>query len=209
MKRKCLKLFKFEFSFISFNYFLIVISLLIIHKLVSAQDKNELNNLENIGHYFIDAVNNPDEIYLRSLIQQIFTLKDSTHSTIQSYCDKLKEISDGSGGLILNSIKISYNGIHIIVQQKKNGRWKDYQLIRNHTDNKVKGIFIADITEPIEIPKTEITDSSTLGWLTRYIKKLSVKNDFSGSVLLPRIIRNFIRIILEKPTGKTKFLLID
>ncbi len=163
----------------------------LIQGTVLSQDKIKTENLERIGRYFTVLLNNPDKDSISILLPEIFTLKDTTQETIKSYIQKFEEMNKESGGVILNNIRISPNGIHVIVRQVKTGLWKDYQLIRDHSNNKTKGIFVADITEPIEIPATPVTDAVTLEWLEKYINKLVDNYDFSGSVLLAKNGKDF------------------
>jgi CubicO group peptidase (beta-lactamase class C family) len=194
-------------SFIMKSFTIIIFSLLISFKPASAQNDNEKQILEKIGQYFADAVNNPSFEKLKELIPEIFTVKDTTKETLEIYSKKFKELKQESGGVILHSVRITENGIHVIAQQIKTRLWKDYQLIRNHSDNKVNGIFIADITEPTEIPHSSITDAKSLKWLSDYINKLSEQYDFSGSILIAKDGKEFFSKYFGLADRKAKTLI--
>ena len=89
--------------------------------------------------------------------------------------------------------------LHIYARKKGDVMWKDFQLyVDAPTTQKIKQVvFVAEVSEPINLPNGAIQQKGTLNWLEDYVQNLSINFGLSGSIL----IAEKGQVLLEKHFG--------
>jgi len=76
--------------------------------------------------------------------------------------------------------------MHVFAKKKGETKWLDFQMYVDAPPiHKIKNLaFIAEVSEPVNLPNGTIQQKETLEWLNNYISKLNNEFDLSGSILI-------------------------
>lgn len=143
------------------------------------------NGATDFGAKFVKAINSSDttvyqkigdELFVEGLRKKSVALFKSLHSRYAPMDYNHYEVK-GSGERYF---------MHIYGRKKGELMYADFQLQVNPPPSHLimQLFFIAEVSEPINLPNGSITDDYTLDWIKEYVQSLNQKYDLSGSILL-------------------------
>lgn len=142
---------------------------------------------KDFGAKFIDAINSTDttvyqkigdELFVEGLRKKSVALFKSLHSRYAPMDYHHYEVK-GSGDRYF---------MHIYGRKQSELMYSDFQLQVSPPPSHLimQLFFIAEVTDPINLPNSGITEDYTLDWIKDYVHSLNQKYDLSGSILLAR-----------------------
>lgn len=140
---------------------------------------------KDFGAKFVEAINSTDtsfyqkigdELLVEGLRKKSIALFKSLHSRYAPMDYHHYEVK-GSGERYI---------MHIYGRKQGELMYADFQLQVSPPPSHliVQLFFIAEVTDPINLPNGSITDAYTLDWIKDYVQSLNQKYDLSGSILL-------------------------
>ncbi|MFN8258809.1 MAG: serine hydrolase domain-containing protein [Bacteroidales bacterium] len=154
--------------------------------------QNELN----LGALFIEGINTTSAERQKEIVSQVFTDKLIAEKGTEGLVNLFKTLNSSYSPLEYHHLEIiQFNKpsgvvyvMHIYAKKKGEVMWKDFQLyVDNPPNQKISKLaFIAEVSEPINLPNGAIEHEETLNWLNNYVSKLQFENDLSGSILIAK-----------------------
>ena len=161
---------------------------------IFGQDKNDEES--GYGREFIEALNTDSEKRRRELIQGFFAKSELEEKGVDRFVAFMTQL-----GSVFSPIEYHHsefrtaktgdtvrNAMHVFAKQKSTGKWKNFQFwIEPKPSLKiVRLLFVADVTEPVTLPKKGIGDSGTRAWINEYVARLAKEEQLYGSILIAK-----------------------
>ncbi|MBX7042769.1 MAG: beta-lactamase family protein [Ignavibacteria bacterium] len=153
-------------------------------------------NEKSIGDLFVEGINSTSEERQKEIVLQVFADKLIAEKGVDGLVDLFKTLNTSYSPLDFHHSEINQfdrpSGtvyvMHIYAKKKDEVMWKDFQLyVDNPPTQKITRLaFVAEVSEPINLPNGVIEHEETLRWLDSYVSKLQSENDLSGSILIAK-----------------------
>jgi CubicO group peptidase (beta-lactamase class C family) len=83
--------------------------------------------------------------------------------------------------------ELASGSVSVLGRSAKKGEWHDFQfMVGERPPGKLKGLFLAQATAPVDLPEGPIDDPKTIAWLHEHVRELEKGEGFSGAVLVAK-----------------------
>ncbi|MDX1943741.1 MAG: serine hydrolase domain-containing protein [Saprospiraceae bacterium] len=176
----------------------LVLSFILAASTSFCQNKNTVNNTsdnhQEVSKLFIEGINSASAERQKALVPLVFADELITSKGADALVGLFQTLHQQFAPLNLHHADINqFNKpegtvyvMHIYAKKKSEIMWQDFQLyVTAPPAQKIKQLaFIAEVSEPINLPNGAIQQKETLDWLDKYIKNLHSEYDLSGSILI-------------------------
>lgn len=137
---------------------------------------------------FVAALNSGDAKRIAQAIVDHFEMAPATVEAALPRAQGFVAMHERMGEFEVRKVEEKGAGnVSVLGVSKKSGEWTDFQfMVGARPPGKMKGIFLAQATAPVELPKGAIDDPATLAWLREHVKALEANEGFSGAVLVAK-----------------------
>lgn len=146
---------------------------------------------EQYGKLLVDAINSRDSLERLEIIRKVFSAATIQRIGIDRLFHQVAQIGVNFNPMQFHHAEISefqkLTGmtyvIHIFGKKQGAKMWSDIQAYLEPAPpyGLQQIMFIAEVTEPINLPNGSIDQTATLQWLDNYAEKLQSAYDLSGS----------------------------
>lgn len=155
---------------------------------------------EDLGKLFIEALNSDSQSYQKELASRIYSksvINSDGYDKILGMLYQLRkdfapsEFHHSEINSNLNSNSNSGDSkiiMHVYAKKEGSLMWSDFQFyLEPEPPHKIsKLVFIAEVSEPVNLPNGSVNQKETLDWLDAYVQKLNSDTDLSGSILIAK-----------------------
>lgn len=167
-------------------------SVFCVHFGYSQTDKTS----KDYGKIFVDAVNSDSEEKQKELINETFSPSAINKTGMDRLVGSFKRMHEMFAPLTyhhseVNEFKRATGTVYVMhIYAKKQGAvmWTDFQLyLDTEVPHQLASIaFVAEVSEPVNLPNGSIDTEHTLEWFNKYVEKLQSENDLYGSILITK-----------------------
>jgi CubicO group peptidase (beta-lactamase class C family) len=138
--------------------------------------------IEGHARKLVEAANTRDEAARTALLRECFS--EERYAVMPT---TLRDLVAASGPLTLHHAETTGPAAHVFVKTGA-GTWRDLQLYFEPGPpwRFTRMVFLAEVSEPVNLPNGEIGAPESLAWLNDYIDRLVANDDLSGGLLLVR-----------------------
>ncbi|MBK7871218.1 MAG: beta-lactamase family protein [Saprospiraceae bacterium] len=176
----------------------LLLGFILISSTSFCQNKNDVNNSPNnnqeIDQLFIEAVNSTSIERQKEVALLVFSEELIASKGVSALAQLFQSFHERYAPMDLHHSEINkYDKpggatyvMHIYAKKEGSVMWQDFQMYVNAPpDQKItQFVFIAEVSEPINLPNGAIQQKETLDWLDEYVKNLNTNFDLSGSILI-------------------------